>query len=112
MSFYDTGLGISWHSASRRIAIRSSFGNSIRLIFEKSSMQLLTPEPSLLIWMFFTVGILLLWRFALVDILRSEFEGQNEKLIWVLVVIFLPLFGPVLYYSIGRHHKIQDSEED
>lgn len=43
---------------------------------------------------------------ALVDILTSEFE-QNEKLIWVLVVIFLNLLGAILYFLIGRRSKIR-----
>jgi len=42
---------------------------------------------------------------ALIDILRSNFE-QNDKLIWVLVVIFLPLIGSILYFIIGRKKKV------
>ena len=44
---------------------------------------------------------------ALVDILRSKFEGNN-KLIWVVVVIFLHAIGVILYYLIGRNQKIED----
>ncbi len=33
-----------------------------------------------------------LWIWALVDILKSEFTGYN-KIIWLLLVIFLPLLG-------------------
>lgn len=43
---------------------------------------------------------------ALIDILRNEFTGSN-KLIWVLVTIFLPFLGPLLYFSIGRNQKIR-----
>ena len=43
---------------------------------------------------------------ALVDILRSRFEG-NEKLIWVLVVIFFSIIGSILYFAIGRNKRIQ-----
>lgn len=42
---------------------------------------------------------------ALIDILRSEFTGSN-KLIWVVVTIFLPFLGPLLYFSIGRKQKL------
>lgn len=50
--------------------------------------------------------------FSLVDILKNKFEN-NDKLIWVIVVIasnFLFLFNLVaniLYYKIGRKQKIQ-----
>lgn len=47
------------------------------------------------------------WVVALVDILKSNFQGNN-KIIWVLVVIFLPLIGAVLYFAIGRSQKIQN----
>lgn len=42
---------------------------------------------------------------ALIDILKSEFKG-NDKIIWVLVVLFLNLIGTLLYFSIGRKQKI------
>lgn len=43
---------------------------------------------------------------ALVDILKSEFEGNN-KIIWVLVLLFLWIIGAILYYFIGRDQKIK-----
>lgn len=43
---------------------------------------------------------------ALVDILRSEFTGQN-KLIWLLVILFVPILGFILYFTIGRKQKVR-----
>jgi hypothetical protein len=43
---------------------------------------------------------------ALIDILISEFEGNN-KLIWVLVVLFANIVGAILYFLIGRNQKIR-----
>ena len=42
---------------------------------------------------------------ALVDILRNEFNG-NDKLIWVLIILFLWIIGAILYFFIGRKQKI------
>lgn len=42
---------------------------------------------------------------ALVDILRNEFKGNN-KIVWVLVVLFLPFLGSLLYFGIGKSQKI------
>ena len=42
---------------------------------------------------------------ALIDILKSEFKGNN-KIVWVLVVLFLNLFGAILYFTIGRKQKL------
>tara|TARA_B100000508_G_C11336664_1_gene217075 strand:- start:171 stop:383 length:213 start_codon:yes stop_codon:yes gene_type:complete len=46
--------------------------------------------------------------FALVDILRSEFKG-NDKLVWLLVVLMLNFFGAVLYFLIGRQQRKETS---
>ncbi|MFD0761501.1 PLD nuclease N-terminal domain-containing protein [Lutibacter aestuarii] len=43
---------------------------------------------------------------ALIDILRSDFKG-NEKLIWVLVVLFTSFIGTILYFLIGRNQRIK-----
>ncbi len=52
---------------------------------------------------------LVLWVFALVDILKSEFTGSN-KIVWLLVVIFLPVLGAVLYFLIGKQQKIKSPQ--
>lgn len=54
----------------------------------------------------FTVLPVILWVVALVDCLRSNFES-NTKLIWVIVIIFLPILGALLYFLIGRGQKIK-----
>ena len=51
------------------------------------------------------LSIFILPVIALIDILKSEFKGNN-KLIWVIVVIFFSLIGVVLYFTIGRQQKI------
>jgi len=43
---------------------------------------------------------------ALVDIIRNEFDPSQNKLIWVIVVILLPVLGSILYFIIGRKQKI------
>ncbi len=42
--------------------------------------------------------------FALIDILKSKFNG-NDKIVWVLVVLFFNLFGAILYFTIGKKQK-------
>lgn len=49
--------------------------------------------------------VLLIPLVALVDILSSHYEG-NDKLIWVLVVLFFPFLGALIYFIIGRQRKI------
>ena len=42
---------------------------------------------------------------AFIDILRSEFGGNN-KIVWLLAVIFVPFIGAVTYFIFGRKQKI------
>lgn len=41
---------------------------------------------------------------ALVDILKSDFGG-NDKIIWVIIVLLGSFIGALLYYLIGRKQK-------
>jgi len=52
------------------------------------------------------LSVCFLWVIALIDTLRSNFHG-NDKVVWVLVVIFFPLLGSILYFIIGRSKKIR-----
>ncbi len=51
------------------------------------------------------IACLVAWVWALVDILKNEFAGPN-KLVWLLLVIFLPLVGVICYYFIGTTQKL------
>jgi hypothetical protein len=42
---------------------------------------------------------------ALIDILKSNFEGNN-KIVWVIVILLLWIIGAVLHFYIGRKQKI------
>lgn len=59
--------------------------------------------------MFFVlIGLLCvaLWIWALVDIVRSRFPEESTKIIWCLLVVFLPFLGTILYLAIGREQKM------
>jgi TonB family protein len=43
---------------------------------------------------------------ALVSILRSQFPGPNDKLVWTVVAILVPIVGPILYFIIGTKQRI------
>jgi hypothetical protein len=52
----------------------------------------------------------LFWLWTLIDALRYEFSGQN-KVIWILSIIFLNLLGSILYVIIGRKQRINVPEK-
>lgn len=55
--------------------------------------------------LFFIAGFAL-WVRSIVDIIESEFEGSNMKLVWLLVVLFMPILGTILYMSKGDKTKV------
>lgn len=59
---------------------------------------------AIIIITFILVLIITLW--ALIDIAKSEFSGNN-KVVWVLIVLFTNFLGAVLYFFIGRKQKIK-----
>lgn len=51
------------------------------------------------------MGLVAIWFFSLLDIIRSDFTGEHDKLIWLLVIILIPFIGTILYLTIGRAQK-------
>ena len=62
--------------------------------------------PFSIIVVILLIFALLLPFIALIDIIRSEFTGNN-KLVWVLVVLFFPYLGAILYFIIGGSQKVK-----
>jgi len=58
--------------------------------------------------LFFIVIPILIPILALVDIIKSDFEGNN-KLLWVIIVLLANILGAILYFLIGRDQKIKKS---
>lgn len=58
----------------------------------------------------FVVITLLLWLYALISILKNDFKNPTDKIVWLLVVLFLPILGAFLYIVIGRSKTIQHSD--
>lgn len=42
---------------------------------------------------------------AFIDILKNDFAGNN-KMVWLLAVILVPILGSIAYFTIGRKQRI------
>ena len=69
-------------------------------------MELLLPEMGLVFWTM-ALPIILLSIIALFSLLKSSFKDSTTKLIWLLVILFLPVAGPILYFLIGRRQRVK-----
>jgi len=57
-----------------------------------------------LLILLFLIVIFIFPLVALIDALLNRFPG-NDKIAWVLVILFLPFFGSLLYFLIGRRRR-------
>lgn len=63
-------------------------------------------------WIFYCFMIILglasvvLWVWALVDCLnRKDYDSDNEKLLWALVILFAGIIGAAIYYFLVKRKK-------
>ena len=42
------------------------------------------------------------WLWMLIHAITNKGLGDGEKIAWVLVIIFLPFIGSVIYFFVGR----------
>lgn len=69
-------------------------------------MDFVTPGLGLIIFTIISILFLLLPFLALISIVKNKFP-DNDKLIWVLIVLLLPVLGSVLYFSMGRRKRLK-----
>ena len=60
---------------------------------------------NLMLWQAFIVISLVLWFYCIFDVLRNDFE-KNEKLIWLITVVFVPFAGAMFYLFFGKRRKL------
>jgi hypothetical protein len=42
------------------------------------------------------------WIWMLIHAITNKGLGDTEKIVWVLVIIFLPLIGSIIYFFVGK----------
>lgn len=54
-----------------------------------------------LIWIvFFAIGIFafVFWILMIVDVAKRNFKNENDKIMWILIVILTGIIGALIYY--------------
>lgn len=66
--------------------------------------------PFLMVFLFFGVGIIgtVFWVWMLLDCAMKEPSEGNDKLIWVIIILFTHLLGALLYFLVRRPKRIQE----
>jgi hypothetical protein len=60
----------------------------------------------------FFLALFIAWLYVVVDIVRSEFKNNTDKLIWFIFIMIMPPLAVPLYFFIGRHQKIDHKVGD
>ena len=50
------------------------------------------------------------WVLALVDAASNEPSQGNDKIVWVLIIIFTNIIGAFLYFAVRRPRRLADTE--
>ena len=68
------------------------------------------PEAALWPLLFFELGILsiLFWVWMLVDCVIKEPSAGNDKLVWVLIILFTYVLGAALYLLVRRPRRLAE----
>jgi hypothetical protein len=56
-----------------------------------------------IIWLLVIIGIILLfifWIFMIVDVAKRDFKKENDKIVWILVVVLASYIGAIIYYFV------------
>ncbi len=57
------------------------------------------------------LAIFVLWIWAIIDVIKSDFKDSTTKIIWVALLIFLPFLGAIIYPFVAKSTKAQNKEE-
>lgn len=56
----------------------------------------------ILFWVLFVGVGAVIWIWALIDVIRRQFTNQNDKTLWLIIVILLGWIGGIVYLIVGR----------
>jgi len=64
----------------------------------------------LLFGVFVVVGIggTILWIMAIIDCAKNEPSSSNDKVVWLLIILFLHAIGGAIYFLVRRPQRIRE----
>jgi hypothetical protein len=46
-----------------------------------------------------------LWIYSILGVVSTEFKDSNMKLIWILIILFAPIIGAIVYLILAKSTK-------
>lgn len=58
----------------------------------------------------FVLTFIIIYVKTIIEIINHDFVNNN-KIVWLVLVILLPVLGTIMYYLFGQKDKIKNYEE-
>jgi hypothetical protein len=58
---------------------------------------------SILLAVAIVVLAVIFWIMMLIDAIKHKYKDSNDKVVWVLVIIFTGIIGALIYYFVVKH---------
>lgn len=52
-----------------------------------------------------TLGIFTFWIWMIIDCAQRDFKNENDKIFWIILLIFTHLIGAIIYFFIVKNKK-------
>lgn len=49
---------------------------------------------------------ILVYAYTIYDVVTSKFANSNDRLVWILIVVLVPLLGTILWFLVGRNKRL------
>jgi ABC-type enterochelin transport system permease subunit len=56
-------------------------------------------------------AVIVFFLIALYSLLKSDFKKELDKMIWLITILFVPLFGSIFYFILAPEQKIESPAE-
>jgi hypothetical protein len=63
----------------------------------------------IVVWIILALFLSIIWILTIVDIVKSYYITPSTKTVWMVLVVFIPLIGMLLYYILGTSQKISSN---
>ena len=48
------------------------------------------------------IFLIVFWILMLIDAIQRKFKNDSDKIVWIIVLVFLQLLGAIIYYFIVK----------
>ncbi|WP_432264619.1 PLD nuclease N-terminal domain-containing protein [Autumnicola musiva] len=53
----------------------------------------------------FLILLLIIWSWAITDLLKSRLPNSELKPLWMVIILFFPVIGSLLYFQLKKKMK-------